>query len=415
MSSAIDAIDATMVLDSRGFPTVRMTVTLSDGSVGTATAPSGASTGKHESIELRDGEPAFQGRGVQRAIKGVASVVGPALHGRHGMSLGDVDEALIALDGTPNRAKLGANAMVAVSMAFARAAATSLREPLWRYCMKAGSGPSKPIPMFNVINGGVHAKGGLRVQECMIVPDGFDTLYERIRCGAEIYASLRTCFERAKMTTAVGDEGGFVFRGAMLDAALDMLLTAIEQAGYKAGTDVTIGIDAAANNLKNEDGTYTLEQGRFLDVDAAIDRWAALVEHYPISLLEDPLDEDDWKGWQRLTQRLGGKVTIIGDDIFVTNAQRIAQAIRDGVANAALLKPNQIGTISEVLQAAQTARIGEYHIVVSHRSGETCDAFISDLAVGLGAHYIKAGAPARGERTEKYNRLLEIERELEVG
>jgi enolase len=415
MNPAIDSIDAMMVLDSRGFPTIRVMVTLSDGSVGTANAPSGASTGKHESVELRDGGTAFQGRGVLHAIARVATVIAPALRGRHGISLGDVDESLIALDGTSNRANLGANTMVAVSMAFARAAAKSSREPLWRYCMGAGHGPAKPVPMFNVINGGVHAKGGLRVQECMIVPDGFDTLYERIQCGAEIYASLRACFERVNMSTAVGDEGGFVFRGATLDAALDILLTAIEQAGYDAGAGVTIGIDAAANSLKNEDGTYTLEGDVVLDGHATIDRWAALVDSYPISLLEDPLDEDDWEHWRLLTQRLGGKVAIIGDDIFVSNAERIARAVREGVANTVLLKPNQIGTVSETLQAAESARTGGYQIVVSHRSGETCDSFISDLAVGMGAEYIKSGAPARGERTEKYNRLLEIEDELEKG
>jgi enolase len=407
---AIDSIDAMTVLDSRGFPTIRVTVSLSDGSVGKATAPSGASTGSHESVELRDRDPAFGGRGVRRAIGNVVNTIAPALRGKPVMSLQDIDEMMVSLDGTPDRSNLGANALVAVSMAVARAAAQSANAPLWYY-LRSG-GPGKPVPMFNVLNGGVHAKGGLRVQECMIVPGGFGSLFERIRCGAEVYASLRNCFDERNMLTAVGDEGGFVFRQGRIETALDLLVTAIKQAGYEPGAEVTIAIDAAANNLRNEDGSYTFDQDVALDVNGAIAWWGRLIDDFPITLLEDPLGEDDWDGWQALTKELGGRVGIIGDDIFVTNPEIIAKAVSENVANAALLKPNQIGTVSETIRAAQVARAGNYRLVVSHRSGETCDTFISDLAVALGAEFIKTGAPARGERTEKYNRLLEIEAEL---
>lgn len=407
----IEKIDALMVLDSRGRPTVRVLVQLSDGSAAAATAPSGASTGSKERAELRDGAREFHGRGVDRAIENVRRKIAPLLYGTSPFELANVDHAMIDLDGTPDRSNLGANAMVAVSMAVARAAAVSQKRPLWRFLSVCR--PGHPIPLFNVINGGAHAAGGLRIQECMIVPHGLSTAYGRIRCGAEVYDSLRRRFSDRGLPTSVGDEGGFVYRGGGLEDALSLLKKAIEDAGYQPGIDASIAIDAAANGFYNADGTYTPEEELQLSSDQLCDWWRSLVQAHPIVLLEDPLAEDDIRGWQRITEDLGDRITIVGDDVFVTEAERIANAVRLGVGNAALLKPNQIGTVSETIAAWDAANEGGFGTVVSHRSGESCDSFISDLAVALGVDYLKAGAPARGERTEKYNRLLEIERERE--
>jgi len=411
--ATILSVDAMAILDSRGSPTLRVYTRLSDGSVGVASAPSGKSTGKRENLELRDGDGAFGGRGVDHAVDNVRGPINAYLFGQN---IGDpvaIDRALVELDGTTDRSRLGTNATVAVSMSVWRALAQSNREPLWKTLLQNPPN-GQPIPLFNVINGGAHAVGGLQLQEFMLVPHGLSTTRDRIRCGAEVYAELHTCFAEAGMATGVGDEGGFVYTGARVKDAISLLCTAIERSGYHVGDQVALAIDAAANGFRNTDGTYSPETGMRLSTEQICDWWYELVESAPIVLLEDPLHEDDLKGWDLLTRRLGSHITIVGDDIFVTDPTRIRRAVYDGIANAVLLKPNQVGTVSETIEAWREARRGFYKTVVSHRSGETCDAFISDLAVGVGSDYLKAGAPARGERTEKYNRLLEIEREMPV-
>ncbi|HTX57454.1 MAG TPA: phosphopyruvate hydratase [Candidatus Acidoferrales bacterium] len=409
----IVAVDAMTILDSRGSPTLRAFTRLSDGSLGVASAPSGKSTGKRERLDLRDGGREFAGRGVQNAIDNVRGPISLTLCGQGVSDPVAIDRALVELDGTPDRSYLGANATVAVSMSVWRALAQSNREPLWK-TLAQNPPAGLPVPLFNVINGGAHAKGGLQLQEFMLVPHGLPTTRDRIRCGSEVYAELRACFAEAGMSTAVGDEGGFVYTGQRVKDAITMLCAAIERSGYCVGEEVALAIDAAANGFRNQDGTYSPEVGRRLSSEEMCDWWCELVEDAPVVMLEDPLDEDDVKGWELLTRRLESHVTIVGDDIFVTDPARIRWAVHEGIANAVLLKPNQIGTVSETIQAWQEARRAGYKTVVSHRSGETCDAFISDLAVGIGSDYLKAGALARSERTEKYNRLLEIEREMRV-
>ena len=408
----IVSLDAFSVLDSRGAPTIRVTTQLSDGSSGVATAPSGKSTGRSEKAELRDGGPPFFGLGIEGAAAGVRGPIAERLAGLPTSDPASIDRVLIALDGTNGRTRLGANAMVAVSMSVWRAAAQARDEPLWRL-LAQGDVVDTPIPLFNVVNGGAHAPGGLRLQEFMLVPHGFSSANERVRCGAEIYAALRMCFADALLSTAVGDEGGFVFTGGRVAEANAMLCSAVERAGYKIGSQVSLAIDAAANGFRNPDGTYSPEPGLTLTTEQMCMWWRELVDAAPLVMLEDPLAEEDLDGWQLLTKLLGERVTIVGDDIFVTDAERIRFAACNGIANAALLKPNQIGTVGETIDAWRAAREAGYSTVVSHRSGETVDTFISDLAVGLGSEYLKAGAPARGERVEKYNRLLEIERELQ--
>jgi enolase len=411
LGPTIESIDALEILDSRGSPTVRVFTRLADGSLGVASAPSGRSTGARESIELRDGGAAFGGRGVQNAIDNVRGPISALLRGQRAGDPTIIDRMLVELDGTPNRSRLGANAIVAVSMSVWRALAICNAHPLWK---TLAQNPSSllPIPLFNVINGGAHAEGGLQIQEFMIVPHGFSTMRDRVRCGAEVYAELRLCFAEAGMPTSVGDEGGFVFNGNEVRNAISLLCKAIERSGYRVGQQVSLAIDAAANSFRNQDGTYSPEVGLRLSTDQMCDWWCHLVEQTSIIILEDPLHEDDVKGWDQLTRRLGSHVTLVGDDIFVTDAARIQRAVYDGIANAVLLKPNQIGTVSETIDAWRVAVRAGYKTVVSHRSGETCDTFISDLAVGISSDYIKAGAPARSERVEKYNRLLEIEHEM---
>jgi enolase len=407
----IESIDAMEILDSRGSPTVRVFTRLTDGSLGVASAPSGKSTGARESIELRDGGSAFGGRGVQNAVGNVRGPISALLRGQRTGDPTMIDRMLVELDGTLNRSRLGTNATVAVSMSVWRALAISNAEALWK-TLAQNTSSTLPVPLFNVINGGAHAEGGLHIQEFMIVPHGFSTVRDRVRCGAEVYAELRLCFAEAGMPTSVGDEGGFVFTGSVVRDAISLLCKAIERAGYRVGQQVSLAIDAAANGFRNEDGTYSPEVGLRLSSSDMCDWWSHLVEQAPIIILEDPLHEDDVKGWDRLTRRLGSHITLVGDDIFVTDPVRVRRAIYDGLANGVLLKPNQIGTVSETIDAWREAVRGGYKTVVSHRSGETCDTFISDLAVGIGSDYIKAGAPARSERVEKYNRLLEIEREM---
>jgi enolase len=407
-NDSIASIDALAVLDSRGRPTVRAYVTAGD-RIYVATAPSGVSTGTLESTELRDGQPAYGGLGVNRAVDNVRSTIASALEGRSVLDQSAIDRTLVELDGTPTRSHLGANAIVAVSMAAARAGAATSGVPLWRYLTNGEIG-NGPIPAFNVLNGGAHARGGLRLQEFMLVPTGPKTMADRVRCGSEVYSALRVLLAERDYSTGLGDEGGFIFSSGGVNDALDLLVGAILRAGYEPGKDVGLAIDAAATSFYS-DGMYEPEPGLSLASSDMIAWWSALLDRFPIVLLEDPLAEDDWNGWHDLTAALGGRSIIVGDDIFVTNARIVERAVREGVGNAVLLKPNQIGTVSETIDAAHAARAGGYKLMVSHRSGETSDSFIADLAVALDAEFLKSGAPARSERTEKYNRLLEIEHE----
>ena len=405
----ITAVDALTVLDSRGRPTLRAFVEIDNRNTYVATAPAGASTGTLESKELRDGGKPFGGLGVEKAIAGVRTEIATALRGASALDQNAVDRTLVELDGTNERSRLGANAIVAVSMAVARAGAGETHTPLWRYLSNT-SASNDPIPQFNVLNGGVHARGGLRLQEFMLIPSGVSGTAARVRCGAEIYAALRALLVERNASTGLGDEGGFVFGLGDVTDALELLMEAIGSAGYTVGREVFIGIDAAANAFR-DGSVYSPEAGLSLTAAQMTTWWGHLLGRFPISVLEDPLADDDWDGWRGLTSELRDRVTIVGDDIFVTHEDIIARAIRERVANAVLLKPNQIGTVSETVAAAHTAKAGRYAIVVSHRSGETGDTFIADLAVAIGADYLKSGSPARGERTEKYNRLLEIDRE----
>lgn len=415
--TTIDHIDAWSVLDSRGRPTVRVQVGLSDGATFVATSPAGASKGAHEAQELRDGGARYGGLGVELAVSFVQHELRAALVGEDPRAQAQIDGLMVDLDGTPDRSRLGANAIVALSMAVARAGAHAAELPLWLYLASRAPEPRSirlPIPLMNVLNGGLHASGGLMLQECMIVPHGQPSIAERIRCGAEVYAQLRSILDKAGLSTALGDEGGFVFDGDP-EPALHVLSRAITDAGYRVPEDVSLAIDAAADNLVDPEGRYTPARGVALDKDGMVAWWVDLCARHPISLLEDPLAEDDWPTWTTLTTDLGTDgMTIVGDDIFVTNAETIAKGAAAGVGNAVLLKVNQVGTVSETIAAARVAREHGYKLVVSHRSGETCDTFIADLAVALGAEYIKAGAPARSERTEKYNRLIEIERAMKT-
>ncbi|MDE2482050.1 MAG: phosphopyruvate hydratase [bacterium] len=411
MKPTIALIDALQILDSRGSPTIRVFTQLSDGSAGIASAPSGKSTGKAEKLELRDRGGAFSGRGVLNAVENVRGLVGRYFYGRDASDPAEIDRALVELDGTADRSNLGANAMVAVSMAIWRAVAQSRSQPLWKTIAQDWD-HNLPVPLFNVVNGGAHASNGLPLQEFMLVPHGLPTTSERIRCGAEVYAQLRSGFAEAGMSTGVGDEGGFIFTGRRVADAIELIIRAIERGGYDVGGEVSLAIDAAANGFRNDDGTYSPERGMKLTSEELCEWWCALVDSAPVVMLEDPFHEDDARGWGMLTRRLQSHITLVGDDIFVTDQARIHRAVLDGIANAALLKPNQIGTVSETIDAWAEARRGGYKTVVSHRSGETADTFISDLAVGIGSEYLKSGAPARSERVEKYNRLLEIEREM---
>ncbi|MFQ5878867.1 MAG: phosphopyruvate hydratase [Dehalococcoidia bacterium] len=408
----IASVHARQILDSRGNPTLEVEVTLIDGSMGVAAVPSGASTGAHEALELRDGDPTrYGGRGVLKAVANVNEAIAQALEG---MDAGDqvaVDEAMMALDGTLNKSRLGANAILGVSLAVADAAAESAGLPLYRYL----GGPTArllPVPLLNILNGGVHAPGGPDFQEFMVVPLGADTFADALRAGAEVYQALRRLLIERGLPLQVGDEGGFAPPLASNEAALELVVEAIEAAGYRPGDEVAVAIDAAASELY-QDGRYVLaREGRTLADQELVELWQAWCGRYPIVSIEDGMAQDDWNGWWRLTAELGRQVQLVGDDLFVTSVERIAKGIREGAANAVLVKVNQIGTLTETLAAVETAKQGGFAIVVSHRSGETEDTTIADLAVATGCGQIKAGAPARGERTAKYNRLLRIEEEL---
>jgi len=408
MTIRIEEVDAWTILDSRGRPTIRVEVRCSDGTSARGDAPAGASRGSREAAELRDGAHEWHGFGVKAAVCAATTELAAAIYGKDVCAQEEVDRAMRDADGTADLSRLGGNAIIAISAAVARCGAIARGLPLYRHLARR-SMDFPPVPLMNVINGGAHALNGLRIQECMIVPHGPATVADRVRCGAEIYATLRDQLRQAGGATTVGDEGGFVLGFTSLDETLKHLTKAIARSDYRPGIDVSIAIDAAANGFFR-DGIYEPEPGISLTSTELVDWWSGLVARHPIVMLEDACAEDDNAGWRLLTDRLGSLVRIVGDDNFVTNAATIASAAHSGIANTALIKPNQAGTLSDALAAVRSAREARYQIVVSHRSGETADTLVADLAWSCAAEYLKAGAPARAERTEKYNRLIEIER-----
>jgi len=412
----IDTIQAREILDSRSNPTLEVEVVLIEGTVGMAAVPSGASTGVHEALELRDGDAdRYGGKGVLKAVTNVGHEIALKVVGMSCLDQAAIDEAMTALDGTPNKSRLGANAILGVSLAVAHAAANYLNLPMYRY-LGGPTARTLPMPFFNIVNGGRHAPGGTDIQEFMVVPVGAKTFSDALRMGAEVYHSLQKVLADKGLPTTVGDEGGFAPPLAKNEDAMNLLLTAIEAAGYRPGEEVAIAIDAAASEYYR-DGQYVFaREGRtFKDVDEMVAFWQDWCGRYPIVSIEDGMAQDDWTGWWKLTAELGRKVQIVGDDLLVTNVERIEKGIREGAANAVLIKPNQIGTLTETLAAIDTAKRGGWRAMISHRSGETGDTTIADLAVATGCGQIKSGAPARGERTAKYNRLLRIEEELGPG
>jgi enolase len=407
--TAIDTITAREILDSRGNPTVEAEVVLADGSAGWAMVPSGASTGALEAVELRDGGERYGGKGVLDAVANVNDRIAPALYGIDATRQEHVDQVMIDLDGTPNKAILGANAILSVSLATARAAASSVGLPLYRY-LGGVDGRLLPVPCFNVLNGGAHAANSVDIQEFMIVPGGMPSYSEALRAGAEIYHALHRVLADKGLATNVGDEGGFAPDLADDRAVLDVILQAIDAAGYEAGGQIALALDVADSEL-HEDGLYNMS-GSILTSQDMVDHLAGLVDDYPIISIEDGLDEADWDGWSLLSQRLGKQIQLVGDDLLVTSEELLLNAVERHVANAILIKVNQIGTLSETLHTMSTAALNGYGRMVSHRSGETEDPFIAHLAVATNAGQIKTGAPARGERTAKYNELLRIESDL---
>jgi len=409
----IEAILAREILDSRGNPTVEVDVGLTDGSFGRAAVPSGASTGKYEAVELRDTrKKRYGGKGVEQAVKNVNEIIAPAIVDMDAMDQRLVDKTLIDLDGTRNKGKLGANAILGVSLAVARAAADSLFMPLYRYI--GGTNACRlPMPMMNIMNGGVHAANNVNFQEFMIMPIGGKTFREALRIGAEVFHALAGVLKKNGFSTAVGDEGGFAPDLKSDEAAIEMILSGIKAAGYTAGTDVAIALDPAASEFY-EKGKYkfTKSDQSVRTSEEMIQLWEGWVNRFPILSIEDGLDESDWKHWQAMTERLGDRIQIVGDDLFVTNTQRIARGIKEKSANAVLIKLNQIGTLTETLDAVEMAHRVGWHAVISHRSGETEDTFIADLAVATGTGQIKTGSLCRTERICKYNQLLRIEEEL---
>lgn len=408
MSVTFSAVSAMEVLDSRGRPTLSVRMALPDGREVFAGVPSGASTGSGEAVELRDGDGArYAGRGVSQAVSHVKGAIADALIGHAFDTLEQLDTELIWLDGTPNKSRLGANAIVGVSMAAARAFATESRQPLWRWLIPDGVTPRLPVPHFNVVNGGAHAPNPLDFQEFMIAPVGAPSLPEAIRAGAEIYSRLRAALQERKLGTGLGDEGGFAPDIAVPEEVLTLLVEAITAAGYTPGrSGVAIALDPAASEF-HRDGVYEVG-GQSISSDEMIDRYAQMVDQFPIWSIEDGMGESDTDGWRALTERLGESIQLVGDDNFVTNPALIRTAVGAGIANAALIKVNQVGTVSETLEALRVCRDAGYGAMISHRSGETCDTFIADLAIGSGCGQIKSGAPARGERVAKYNRLAEV-------
>lgn len=412
MSTIVD-VYAREILDSRGNPTVEVDVTLEDGSFGRAAVPSGASTGAYEAVELRDGEAdRYLGKGVMKAVTNVNTIIAPALLDSDALDQVAIDELMLELDGTPNKSKLGANAILGVSLAVAKAAANYVGLPLYRY-IGGVNAKELPVPMMNILNGGKHADNNVDIQEFMILPAGASSFAEALRMGAEVFHNLKGVLKKKGYNTAVGDEGGFAPNLRSNEEALEVIVEAIHKAGYKPGEDVFLGLDVAATELF-KDGTYFLAgEGLTMSSDQMIDYYDKLISRYPVISIEDGLAEDDWEGWKKMTQALGKKIQIVGDDLFVTNTERVSKGIEMGVANSVLIKVNQIGTLTETLNTIEMAKRAGYTAVVSHRSGETEDATIADIVVGVNAGQIKTGAPSRTDRVAKYNQLLRIEEELE--
>lgn len=414
MVTIIDAVYAREILDSRGNPTIEVDVYLSGGAMGRAAVPSGASTGAYEAVELRDGDKSrYLGKGVLTAIKNVNEIIAPEVIGMDALDQVAIDKLMISLDGTPNKAKLGANAILGVSLATAKAAAAALGMPLYRY-IGGTNAKELPVPMMNILNGGAHADSAVDVQEFMVMPVGMTSFREGLRAGTEIFHALGKILKARGDSTNVGNEGGYAptsLKGA--EDALDCIMQAIEKAGYKAGTEIKIALDVAATELYKEDGKYNFErQGFVKTTDELIEYYAGLVEKYPIVSIEDGLAEDDWAGWNKLRAKIGDKVQIVGDDLFVTNTERLSRGIKESSANSILIKVNQIGSLTETLDAIEMAKEAGFTAVVSHRSGETEDATIADIAVATNAGQIKTGSASRTDRMAKYNQLLRIEEEL---
>jgi len=409
----IDNVYADEVMDSRGNPTVRATVVLSDGTKESAIVPSGASTGKREALELRDADNRYMGKGVLKAVENVNSIIADELLGMSPFNQAEIDATMKDIDGTDNYGNLGANAVLGVSMAMARAAASSLKIPLYRY-LGGANAMTMPVPMFNIINGGEHANNSVDFQEYMILPVGFEDFREGLRAVSEIYQTLKKIIDGMGESTAVGDEGGFAPNLSSNEEPLEVIMKAIEQAGYKAGEQIALALDVAASELINDKGLYMLKsENREITSEQLADYYVNLCAKYPIVSIEDGLSEDDWNGWKVLTEKLGHKVQLVGDDLFVTNVNILNKGIQKGIANSILIKPNQIGTVSETMQTIRLAQRNKYNCVMSHRSGESEDAFIADFAVALNCGQIKTGSTARSDRIAKYNRLLEIG--LEIG
>jgi enolase len=403
------------ILDSRGNPTVEADVRLDDGSIGRAAVPSGASTGEHEAIELRDGEKSrYLGKGTRKAAQHINSEIASAIKGMEATRQAEIDRKMIQLDGTPNKGRLGANAILAVSMAVARAAATSKKMPLYRF-LGGDSALLLPVPMMNILNGGAHADNSVDFQEFMIVPFGAPNFADALRMGAEVFHTLKSVLKKKAYSTAVGDEGGFAPNLKSNDEAPETILEAITQAGYRPGTDISLALDPASSEFfDSRKGKYVFKKSDKSErsSEQMVEFWSNWVRQYPIISIEDGMAEDDWKGWKLLTDTLGKKIQLVGDDLFVTNTERLARGIREGIANSILIKVNQIGTLTETLEAMRMAKEADYTSVVSHRSGETEDTFIADLVVATGAGQIKTGSASRTDRIAKYNQLLRIEEEL---
>jgi enolase len=409
----ITGVFAREILDSRGNPTVEVEVQLESGAWGRAAVPSGASTGKREAVELRDADnQRYRGKGVQQAVRNVEETIAPEIEGMEATEQAAVDQALLELDGTPNKSGLGANAILAVSLAVARAAADEVGLPLYAYLGGVG-GRLLPVPLMNVLNGGAHADNGIDFQEFMLVPAGAENFPTALRMGVEVFHTLKDILKDKGLSTGVGDEGGFAPALGSNTAALDLFMQAIERAGYRPGEDVLLALDVAASEFAEAGGRYRLRRENAIRTsEEMIETYESLVRRYPIVSIEDGLGEDDWAGWGTMTKRLGGRVQLVGDDLFVTNPAVIQEGIRNGIANAVLVKVNQVGTLTETLQAVELAKRAGYGTIISHRSGETEDTFVADLAVAVNAGQIKTGSVSRGERTAKYNQLLRIEEEL---
>jgi enolase len=414
--SRIDQAIAREILDSRGNPTIEVEVVLESGAFGRAGVPSGASTGEREAVELRDGDPArYLGRGVLKAVRHVEDVIAPAVHGHDAVDQAHIDSVLRGLDPSAQKSRLGANAILGVSLAVAHAAADYFHLPLYRY-IGGTQGRALPVPMFNIVNGGMHADNGIDIQEFMVMPIGAANFREALRMGAEVFHHLRAVLREKGLATSVGDEGGFAPRLKSNEEAIDLILKAIERGGYKAGKDIALALDCAASSFY-ERGRYRLRAGESTELspDDLVHWYEGLVDRYPIVSIEDGMAEHDHDGWRILTETLGDHIQVVGDDLFVTQVKALEEGIARGLANAILIKPNQVGTLTETLDAVTRARNAGYRTIISHRSGETEDTTIADLAVGLNLGQIKTGAPSRGERVAKYNRLLRIEDELREG